>query len=94
MMQFDESIPRNLTQPGIKGQGSIAQEVGQFLVRIGERVLHDIRGVDPGGEPPVKMNRNHLPKPVPVSLQKLLECVTLAASGFLDQLLRLAISIR
>jgi hypothetical protein len=60
-----------LTKPGIKRQWPSRQIAVELTGRVGERLLHNVGGVDPGRQPRVGPDGNHAFEPAAVPVQQL-----------------------
>jgi hypothetical protein len=84
-MHFDESIPRELPQPGIERHWPATQIVGEFAVGVGQDVLHDVGGVHARRESAVHAHGDHAPQPFAVAGEQLLTSRVVAAAGTAEQ---------
>jgi hypothetical protein len=74
-----------------RGQGTVAQILGQPSIRLSQRLLHHIGRIDSRGWPTVQTQSNRLPQPRPVSGEEPVTGLSLALTGPLKQLLRVGI---
>jgi hypothetical protein len=87
-MQFHQSLPGDLAQPGIKGNRPALDVLWQPLERLGKRLLHHVRRVDACGNPRVQMHGHHAPQTGPMAGQQLLGGRAISAGDLLQELVR------
>jgi hypothetical protein len=81
-VQLQQTGESELAQPGIEGDGTVAQVVREVAMGLDQRFLDDIGRIDAGGEPSVHPDGNHPAQPITVQAQKILPGlpITLACS--------------
>jgi hypothetical protein len=90
-VQEDQPFPRQAPQPGVEGERSPPQVLGQLARSVGQGLLHDVRGIDSRCQPTVHAYLNHPAQPIPMPHQELFSCRGVATAGLLDQVVRVGV---
>ena len=69
-MQIGQAVAGDPSQPGIEGHRAARQIGRQLTMGRGQRFLHDIRGIDPGLDPGIDVDRHHPPQSISMSIQE------------------------
>jgi hypothetical protein len=84
-MQVHHALQSQLSEPGIKRQGLVPQVTLKFLVRLGQRVLNHIGGIDTSRESPIHAERYQLFEPRAVALPEPAARRSVSVSDLLKQ---------
>jgi hypothetical protein len=84
-MELEQPLPGELPEPWVERQRPLAKVAGKSPGGVGEGLLHDIRGVDSGGQAVIEVDGDHLPQSTAVSSQQPLARVVVALCGCLEQ---------
>ena len=63
-VELDQPEPGHLAEPGVERQGAVAEVAREPQGRVGQRLLDDVGGVNPRGQPPVDPDGDHPPEPI------------------------------
>ena len=85
LVDFHQTLPGDLTQPGVEGQRPIAQVAIELLVGFHQHFLDDIGGIEAGQETPVESDGDHLAEPAAVPGEQLLACRPIAGGAAADE---------
>jgi hypothetical protein len=84
---FHQPLPGNPSQPGVERQRLLPQIIRELSSGLGQRVLHQVGGVQAGGQPAVQAQGHHAPQPRPVVFQQLLPSGRVSLRRLAQQLL-------
>ena len=75
-------------QPGIEGQPRVAKILVEAVPSFHQRLLNNVRRVEPRGQSAVEADSHHFPESQPVPLQERAAGLGVAAAGRLKQFFR------
>ena len=91
-MGGDQAVPGDLPEPGVERQRPLAEVVGEPRGGLGQGLLHQVGGVDAGGQAAVEADGDHPPQAVAVAFEQELARLGLAAAGAVEQFLGIGLS--
>jgi hypothetical protein len=88
-VKLHEPLPGDLSQPWVKRNLLFPHVLWQPLKRFRQRLLNDVRRIDPSADSLVQIHGDHATKPRPVTDQQLLGGRLIARRRPLQELIRI-----